>query len=277
MRVVDIREQGLVGSLFAGDDERPRPGVLVLGGSEGGFPSDVAGSLAAEGFTCLALAYFGAVGVPRRLVEIPLEYVDTAFAWLRKHPLVMNSRLGVLGISKGAELALLAAASFPDTVGAVVTSSPSGCLPRDRSGWRWIPSLELVAPERARALRALPTGRPAVPEPAGPLGRTDLSNGARQRRRGGRRRDPDRTKPRPDAADLGATRTGCGRITDGGDVDGSTQGRRSRRSGGPPAVPEDRTRTGTMGADRRVMARIFAVRPRRPPERQSGRPPGRLG
>jgi dienelactone hydrolase len=128
MSVVDVREQGLVGSLFAGDDERPRAGVLVLGGSEGGFPSDVAGLLAAEGFICLALAYFGAVGVPRRLVEIPLEYVDTAFAWLREHPLVMNSRLGVLGISKGAELALLAAASFPDAVGAVVAYSPSSVV-----------------------------------------------------------------------------------------------------------------------------------------------------
>ncbi len=128
MSVVNVREQGLVGSLFTGDDERPRAGVLVLGGSEGGFPSDVAGLLAAEGFTCLALAYFGAVGVPRRLVEIPLEYVDTAFAWLREHPLVMSSRLGVLGISKGAELALLAAASFPDAVGAVVAYAPSSVV-----------------------------------------------------------------------------------------------------------------------------------------------------
>lgn len=127
MRVVDVRDGGLVGSLFAADEGRSS-GVLVLGGSEGGFPKDVAGLLAEEGFTCLALAYFGAAGLPRRLVEIPLEYIETALAWLGEHPLVGNSRLGVLGSSKGAELALLAAASFPDAFSAVVADSPSSVV-----------------------------------------------------------------------------------------------------------------------------------------------------
>ena len=128
MRIVDVRDRGLVGTLFAVDDERPRPGVLVLGGSEGRFPRDVAGLLAEEDFTCLALAYFGAAGLPRRLVKIPLEYVETALAWLREHPSVVSSRLGVLGASKGAELGLLAAASFPDAIHAVVAYSPSSVV-----------------------------------------------------------------------------------------------------------------------------------------------------
>jgi dienelactone hydrolase len=128
MRAVDVRDRGLVGSLFAADEGRACAGILVLGGSEGGVPKDVAGLLAEEGFTCLALAYFGAPGLSRRLVEIPLEYIETALAWLRGQPSVGNSRLGVLGSSKGAELALLAAASFPDAVSAVVAESPSSVV-----------------------------------------------------------------------------------------------------------------------------------------------------
>ena len=71
MRVLEVHDQGLVGSLFTASDGRPCPGVLVLGGSEGGAPNDLAGLLAAEGFTCLALGYFAVPGRPRRLVEIP--------------------------------------------------------------------------------------------------------------------------------------------------------------------------------------------------------------
>jgi hypothetical protein len=127
MRVVDVRDRGLVGCLLAADEGHPCPGVLVLGGSEGGVPRDLARLLAAEGFTCLALAYFGVAGVPRRLVDIPLEYVETALAWLRER-VVGNFRLGLLGSSKGAELALLAAALFPDAVSAVVADSPSSVV-----------------------------------------------------------------------------------------------------------------------------------------------------
>lgn len=128
MKAIAVRERGLVGTLFAADDESPRPAVLVLGGSEGGLPNDMAEVLAPEGFTCLSLAYFGVRRVPRQLVEIPLEYIETALAWLREHRLVVGSSVGVLGASKGAELALLAAATFPGLIGAVVAYSPSAVV-----------------------------------------------------------------------------------------------------------------------------------------------------
>src|SRR5205823_7722084 len=106
----------------------PRPGVLVLGGSDGGIPSHLAATLASEGFTCLALAYFGIAGLPRHLAEIPLEYVETALMWLGEQPLVAGTRVGVIGASRGAELALLAAASFPDRIGAVIAYAPSSVV-----------------------------------------------------------------------------------------------------------------------------------------------------
>ncbi|MDU0291699.1 acyl-CoA thioesterase/BAAT N-terminal domain-containing protein, partial [Saccharothrix longispora] len=74
----EVAERGLVGVLFEPADAGPHPGVLVLGGSEGGLREDDAALLASHGFAALALAYFGAPGVPDDLVEIPLEYFGTA-------------------------------------------------------------------------------------------------------------------------------------------------------------------------------------------------------
>ena len=122
--MVDVRERGLVAS-FAAPNDRPFPGVLVLGGSEGGSPAHVGELLAAAGFASLALSYFHAPGVPANLVEIPVEYVHTAIQWLRDHPQVRGDRIGVVGWSKGAELALIAATRWPDWIGTVVAYAPS--------------------------------------------------------------------------------------------------------------------------------------------------------
>ena len=139
----ELHEGGLAGSLVT-DSEEARPGVLVLGGSEGGRPVHMAKLLAAEGFSCLALSYFGALPLPRNLVEVPLDYVQDALGWLSAQPCVDGQRLGVIGASKGAELALLTAAHMPDAVGAVVAYAPSavsfagiafGGDGRHRSSW----------------------------------------------------------------------------------------------------------------------------------------------
>jgi len=122
-----VDESGLVGSLFTADTS-PRPGVVVFGGSEGGCPVHVAERLADKGFTCLALSYFNRPGLPRHLVEVPLEYVETAITWLLDQPTVAGDRVGLLGVSKGAELALLCASVFPSRVGAVVAYAPSSVV-----------------------------------------------------------------------------------------------------------------------------------------------------
>jgi uncharacterized protein len=121
-----IREPGLVGTLFEHTDGSPRPGVIVLPGSEGGLPDHVAALLAAQGrFTCLALAYFGVPGLPRRLVDVPLETVERAAHWLAATPATRPGPIGLLGGSKGAELALLAASELPGPFGPVVAFAPS--------------------------------------------------------------------------------------------------------------------------------------------------------
>ncbi len=125
----DVREQGLVATLFVPETAGPHPGVLVLGGSEGGmtYSSLKASELASHGYTTMALAYFDPAatdGLPTALASIPLEYIDTALAWLAEQPSVDPSRVGLVGSSRGAELALLVAAGNP-SVYAVVAYAPT--------------------------------------------------------------------------------------------------------------------------------------------------------
>jgi len=122
-----IRDGGLVGTLFRPIDDGARPGVILLGGSEGGLHELDAALLANHGFAVLALAYFGTDGVPPFLVEIPLEYFEAAIGFLRGHPAIGDGPVGVIGGSRGGEAALLIGATF-DGVGAVVSTVGSGVL-----------------------------------------------------------------------------------------------------------------------------------------------------
>ncbi len=117
----------LVGTFFVPYGKRSLPAVIVLGGSEGGVNRDMAALIASHGFATLALAYFGIEPLPDLLDRIPVETVDRAVAWLREQPAIDGSRIGVLGGSKGAELALVAAARNP-AIHAVVAYAPSSVV-----------------------------------------------------------------------------------------------------------------------------------------------------
>jgi dienelactone hydrolase len=124
--VVKVMDGGLVGILHLPSGQQRRPAVIVLSGSEGGLAgANLFGEpLAASGFVALCLAYFAMQGLPSTLSAIPLEYFHRAIAWLRTHAAVEGDRLGVLGSSRGGELALLIGATLPD-ITAVVANVPS--------------------------------------------------------------------------------------------------------------------------------------------------------
>src|SRR6516162_5304879 len=61
------------------------------------------------------------------LREFPLEYFGKGIRWLQRQEGVQPQPLGVLGQSRGGELALLLGATFPE-IGAVVAYVPSGVL-----------------------------------------------------------------------------------------------------------------------------------------------------
>jgi len=128
-----VRDQGLVATLFRPDGTAPRPAVVVVPGSGGGVPEAAAALLASHGFVGLALAYFRAEHLPQALAEIPLEYFDNAIRWLGVHEAVAGRPVGVMGGSRGGELALVLGATFPD-VKAVVGYVPSGIVHAGISG-----------------------------------------------------------------------------------------------------------------------------------------------
>lgn len=106
----------------------PLPALIVLGGSEGGYNEGWAMVMASKmRLPTLALGYFGAKGLPPTLQKIPLETIERAIDWLGKQPCVANGSIGLIGASRGGELALLAASLFPQ-VQAVVGYTPSGVI-----------------------------------------------------------------------------------------------------------------------------------------------------
>jgi uncharacterized protein len=126
MQTVAVRESGLIANFHHPSTPGGHPGIIVMGGAGGGLSSaNAVGSLLAEaGYAALALAYFGIEDLPTRLEEIPLEYFKQAIDYMRSHPSVEPSKIGLIGTSKGGEGALLVSATYQE-VGAVVAYSPS--------------------------------------------------------------------------------------------------------------------------------------------------------
>jgi dienelactone hydrolase len=122
-----VRSRGLVGTLFTPAHGGPHPGVILLGGGEGGMHEIDAALLAAHGFAVLALAYFGVEGVPDALVDVPLEYFAGAVSFLEGNELVRGDRLSIVGSSRGGEAALLVA-SVDARIKAAVSVVGSGVM-----------------------------------------------------------------------------------------------------------------------------------------------------
>ncbi len=121
---VPLEQDGLRGFLYYPAEGGPFPGVIILGGSEGGLFEGWARAFASNGFAALTLAWFAYPGLPEELVEIPLEYFDRAAAWMKAQPNVKSGGLGLMGGSKGGEAALLAASRNGD-IRAVVAMTPA--------------------------------------------------------------------------------------------------------------------------------------------------------
>jgi Prolyl oligopeptidase family len=150
----------------------PRPGLILLHGSEGafaGWTDVVAVELAYRGFVTYPHPYSrgGNIGQVGSLIEYPLEETVKAMRWLRGHA-ATNGKLGLWGGSRGAEHALLLtsllardqpddlpdaviAQSGPDTIvggfiGATLGGSRGTSWDPSVRAWSWRGSSEELKP-----------------------------------------------------------------------------------------------------------------------------------
>jgi hypothetical protein len=122
---LEVCEAEVVGTFTVPEGLGPHPGVVALSGSGGGVPSWWGELLAPFGIAVLAAAYFGVEPLSSVLCEIPVETVAAAGEWVRRQPQIRSGPVGLVGGSKGAELALLAATMYPDLFGPVAVIAPS--------------------------------------------------------------------------------------------------------------------------------------------------------
>src|SRR5690606_29057219 len=139
----EIREEGLVGTLFTPAGSGPHPVVVVLNGSGGGINEPRSALLASRGYQAFALGYFKAPGLSPYITETPLEYLETGLRWARRALQPKDGFVAVSGQSRGGELGLLLGATYPDLVSAVIGFVPGamvhgaqGAADPARGGWK---------------------------------------------------------------------------------------------------------------------------------------------
>jgi len=130
-----VAEHGVAGVLVT-PSEPAGPGVLLIGGSEGGLGVGyvaMALMLAAHGYPALAVATFNAPGLPSALRDVPIEYFASAATRL-------PGPVRVIGVSRGSEAALLLAARYPNLVARTVLAAPSDRinLGFPNGGYAWV-------------------------------------------------------------------------------------------------------------------------------------------
>lgn len=129
VKVTDLRrpDSPIVGRFYEHAGGK-RAAILAITGSNGGIDERMSPFLASKGYNVLSIAYHHFDGVSQDLIEVPLEYFQTALQWLGRQPAVDATRIGVAGASKGSEAALLTASNFPDLVHAVAAIVPSSVV-----------------------------------------------------------------------------------------------------------------------------------------------------
>lgn len=124
-QATNIEEDGFKGTLYVPRrDEYKGKALILLGGIDGSYRmvQMVAERFVKRGMTVFAVAYFNQEGLKDSIESIPLEIVEKAAVWLKDK---VYYKVGVWGISKGAELGLLAASYFPELISCAVGVCPS--------------------------------------------------------------------------------------------------------------------------------------------------------
>nr|XP_045011456.1 acyl-coenzyme A thioesterase 2, mitochondrial-like isoform X2 [Jaculus jaculus] len=120
VRRVPVRAGRVRATLFLPPEPGPFPGIVDLFGVGGGLLEYRASLLAGKGFAVLALAYYNYDDLPKTVEAVHLEYFEEAVSYLLNHPEVKGPGIGVLGFSKGGEMALAMTAFLKGITAAVI-------------------------------------------------------------------------------------------------------------------------------------------------------------
>lgn len=118
-----INEDGFQANYFAKDELKDKTAIILIGGGQWG--DYWAQEFANKEMVGLSLPYTGKEGLPILPEEIQLEYFENAINWLIKQPQVDPDKIVVMGASRNAELALIIASIFPESISGVVAYAPS--------------------------------------------------------------------------------------------------------------------------------------------------------
>ena len=131
MITTSVWTEGFEGVLYPGNGRKDKV-LIVMSGSNGGMKltRQAARFYHENGFPSLALALFKTRQTPKDLSHVPVEYVENAIVWLKKQG---YERIGVDGMSKGSEMALVAASMFPELY-CVIARVPSHFVSEGLSG-----------------------------------------------------------------------------------------------------------------------------------------------
>lgn len=119
-----VETDGFFGELFIPkEDKYPGKVLICFTGSDGKIKLSkmLAGVFQSHGLTTLALAYVMEEGLPTKFSRIPVDFLEAAAK--RLHDMGYE-KVGLWGISKGAELALTAGSLLPGLVNAVIAVAP---------------------------------------------------------------------------------------------------------------------------------------------------------
>lgn len=123
-KIYRMKTDGFHGELFCpAQDGYPGKALICFSGSDGKFELSrmLAQVFQTHGLTALALAYVMEEGLPQQFCRVPIDPLEAAAA--RLHDMGYE-KVGLWGISKGAELALTAGSLLPGLVNAVVAAAP---------------------------------------------------------------------------------------------------------------------------------------------------------
>ena len=117
-----MKKDGFEGILFPGNGRKGKV-VIVMSGSNGGMSmaKHEAEFYHKNGIPAMSLALFRTKQTSPDLVSVPVEYVEKAIQYLKN---LGYQKIGIDGMSKGSEMALIAGSMFSD-ISCVIARVPS--------------------------------------------------------------------------------------------------------------------------------------------------------